>query len=168
MADYKGKIRFIGENAEWALVKEWKLIEDVETSTGIGTGNGSNEHFTGTLTTIVEEGELVIKVAGAQKNASDSDGVITGSDITTSTGKVSTINYATGAIEIYFTVAATPGMGEAVTVVYQYSNTPNFFDGHRLVKGNFSGKAVDDMIYYDYDADASLKDGYYVSETYRS
>lgn len=169
MADYKGIIKFIGENDDWALVEERAMVEDqIVTSTGIGVGNGSNRHFTGVLTPIVEEAELVIKVNGVAVDASDSAGVITGSDISTSSGEVSSIDYTTGALEIYFTLAATPGASEVVAVEYQYSLTPTFFDGHRLVKGDFSSKAVGDAIYYDYDVDSPLKDGHYVTETFES
>jgi len=171
MADFKGTIKFIGENADWALVHEKAMIEDqVITSTGIGVGDASNRYFTSStgLTTIVEEGELTILVDGTPVAATDSGGVISGADISTSTGEESTINYETGALEIYFTLAATPGASEVVAVAYQYSDTPTHFDAHRLVKGDFTGKSVNDVIYYDYDADADLKDGYYISETYSS
>lgn len=169
MADYKGIIRFISENEDWALVKEYSMIEDnVATSTGIGTGDGSNRKFNGNLTPVVEEGEIVIKVNGVEVDAEDSDGVITGLDISTSTGEVSTINYETGAIEIYFDLAATPGGSEEVTVDYQYSSTPDEFDRHKFIKGDFADKSVDEAIFYDYDDDADLKDGHYVTETYES
>jgi hypothetical protein len=169
MADYKGVIKFIGENADWALVREYSMIEDnVATSTGIGTGDDSNRYFSATLTSIVEEGEIVIKVNGVAVDATDSDGVISGLDISTSTGEESTIDYETGALEIYFTSTGTPGAGEAVTVDYQYSSTPVEFDRHKFIKGDFTGKSVDDVVYYDYDADTSLQDGHYVTETYES
>ena len=169
MADYKGVIKFIGENADWALVREYSMIEDnVVTSTGIGTGNASNRYFAATLTPVVEEGELVILVNGVQMDATDSGGVISGLDISTSTGEDSTIDYDTGALEIYFTYAATPGSSEVVAVSYQYSNAPTDFDRHKFIKGDFTGKSVDDTVYYDYDADASLKDGHYITETYES
>lgn len=172
MADYKGTIRFIGENSDWALVHEKAMIEDqAQTSTGIGVGDDSQRNFSATLNPVVEEGELVIIVDGValtSAEASDSGGVITGTKITTSTGKESTIDYETGALNIWFTVAATPALDEVVAVSYQYSQTPIHYDGHRLVKGDFSGKAVGDVIYYDYDADDPLKDGRYITETYQS
>lgn len=169
MADFKGIIKFIGENDDWALVHEKTMTEDqIITSTGIGVGNASDRNFSATLETIVEEGEIVILVDGVAAAAADSGGNITGTDITTSTGKESTIDYETGALDIWFTVAATPGGSEVVAVAYQYSLTPTLFDGHRLVKGDFSGKAVGDSIYYDYDAENALTDGYVISETYES
>jgi len=172
MADYKGTIRFIGENLDWALVHEKQMIEDqVQTSTGIGIGDNNQRNFSATLNPVIEEGELIIIVDGTpltSAEASDSGGVITGTKITTSTGKESTIDYATGELNIWFTVAATPGTDVVVAVSYQYSQTPTYFDGHRLVKGDFSGKSVDDVIYYDYDADDPLKDGRYITETYQS
>ena len=169
MADYKGVIKFIGENADWALVREYSMIEDnVVTSTGIGTGDASNRYFSATLTPVVEEGEIVIKVDGVTMDAADASGVISGLDISTSTGEESTINYDTGVIEIYFTYAATPGGSEAVTVSYQYSEAPTDFDRHKFIKGDFTGKSVDDSVYYDYDDDTALQDGHYITETFES
>lgn len=169
MADYKGVIKFIGENADWALVREYSMIEDnVVTSTGIGTGDASNRYFSAALTPVVEEGEVVIKVNGVTMDASDSGGEISGLDISTSTGEESTIDYDTGVIEIYFDLAATPGGSEAVTVSYQYSEAPNEFDRHKFIKGDLTGKSVDDTIYYDYDGDTTLQDGHYITETYES
>lgn len=167
MADYKGIIKFIGENKDFALVEETRLYQNnITTSTGIGTGDGVERTFSGTLTPIVEEGELVVNVASVQKNASDSAGVITGTDITTSTGYSSTIDYGTGAISITFTSTGMPGIDEAVVIVYQYSSPSEFPEGLKFIKGNFNNLSVDDVIGYDYDADASEKDGYFITETY--
>jgi len=167
MADYKGVIRFIGENNDFALVEETRIYQNnIDTSTGIGTGDGSERTFSGSLEPVVEEGELVINVDGAAQNASDSGGVISGSDITTSSGYVSAIDYASGAIQLTFTVAATPPADKAVDAVYQYSAPSEFPEGLKFIKGDFSNFSVGDSIGYDYDVDADLKDGYYISEAY--
>jgi len=168
MADYKGTIKFIGEQGDWALVEEYKLTENVATSTGIGTGDGSETSFSGTLSTIVEEGELTLKVGGVDQSITDASGVITGATITTSTGRSSTINYETGALQIYFAPASAPGSGSAVVMEYQYSSAPTDFDRHRLVKGSFSSRSVGDSIYYDYATFSDFNDGYNVTETYES
>lgn len=168
MANYKGTIKFIGESNDWALVEERALSENVATSTGLGTGDGSETSFSGTLSTIVEEGELTLKVNNVDQNITDASGVITGSTITTSTGRSSTVDYETGALQIYFKPANAPGSGHAVVMEYQYSSVPELFDGHRLVKGDFSSRSVGDAIYYDYATFSDFNDGYNVSETYES
>lgn len=169
MANFKGVIKFIGEANTWALLQETTMIENnIVTSTGIGTGDGSERNFTATLTPVVEEGELSITVDGVAITATDADGVITGADITTSTGVESTIDYETGALDFTTTVAATPGLGTVIAVAYQYSTPSDFFDGHRLVKGDFSSNAVGDTIYYDYATFSDLNDGYNVTETFES
>ena len=88
MASYKGEVKFISETQELALVEETYLVQDQAiTSTGIGTGNASNKEFSGTLQPIVEEGSLIIKVAGATKTAGEwSLATSTGLIIATSTG----------------------------------------------------------------------------------
>ena len=167
MAEYRGLIKFIGLNEDFALVEESRIYQnDVTTSTGIGTGDASNRTFSGTLTPVVEEGDVSIKVAGAAINASDSGGSITGSDITTSTGLESTINYADGEISITTTVGATPGSSEAVVAAYEYSALSEFPEGLKLIKGDFSGFSVGDYVGYSYDAETSQTDGYYVTEIY--
>ena len=169
MADYKGVIRFIGENKDWALVKEYGMTENnVKTDITIGTGDDSNRYFSATLTSVVEEGEIVIKVNDVEMDASDSDGIISGLDISTSTGEESSIDYETGAIEIYFAAGAIPGLDEAVTVSYEYSSASSDLDRHKFVKGDFTNISVEDTIYYDYDGDTELKDGHYISETFES
>lgn len=169
MANFKGVIKFIGEASAWALVQETTMVENnIVTSTGIDTGDGTTRNFTATLTPVVEEGELVIKLGGVAMDATDADGVITGTAITTSTGVESTIDYETGELDFTTTVASTPRLGVEITASYQYSSESAYFDGHRLVKGDFSSNAVGDTIYYDYATFSDLNDGYNVTETFES
>lgn len=164
MADYKGIIRFIGENSDWALIEERVLTESpTSTSTGIATstGNGYIRNFSGTLTPVVEESEVIVKIDGTSIDARDYNGIIKGTDISTNAREVSTVDYETGAIDLY--LAEAPSEGASVSVQYKYSSSLVEFDGHKLVKGSFSGRSVNEVIYYDYDLANSLKDGYYIT-----
>lgn len=59
------------------------------------------------------------------------------------------------------------GENEDFAIVEQtelIGGTPSdFLQGLRFVKSDFSGKAREDSIDYAYDADAALKDGYYIT-----
>jgi len=173
MADYRGIIKFIGENSDWALVQESSVYQsDVSTSTGLGTGDGSTRAFSGTLQYVVESSDILIQVDGVTTSTGISSGVISGSDISsstgvmTSTGATNTLNYSNGAISFLFTSAATPASLEEVTAVYEYGAVSAHPKGLKLIKGDFTSFSVDDTIGYTYDSETNLTDGYYITETY--
>jgi hypothetical protein len=80
----------------------------------IGTGDGSTKNFTGTLTTPVLPGSVLIN-AGALTGTDNASGIISGGGIS------GTINYATGAISVTFTTA--PAAGVQVLVDYNTNDS---------------------------------------------
>lgn len=173
MADYRGIIKFIGENNDYALVQESSVYEsDVATSTGIGTGDGSTRDFSGTLQYVVESSNILVKVNSVTTSTGIAGGVVSGSAISsstgvmTSTGATNTLNYSTGVLSLLFTSAATPANGHAVTVNYEYGAVSAHPKGLKLIKGDFANFSVDDAISYAYDAISNLTDGYSISESY--
>ena len=80
----------------------------------IGTGDGTTINFTGTLTTPVLPGSVLIN-AGALTGTDNTSGVISGGGIS------GTINYASGAISVTFTTA--PATGVQVLVDYNTNDS---------------------------------------------
>jgi len=69
MAKYKGTIKFVTDSRTIALVEESEVLENLAiTSTGLGTGDTSIVTFSGTLQPVMEEGSIVVKVAGVDQN----------------------------------------------------------------------------------------------------
>ena len=89
----------------------------------LGTGNGSNRTFSGTLDeTPVVEGTVSINVGGTSVDIDDDgDGDLSGTDGS------GTINYSTGAISI--TLTSAPSSSQAVTVEYDTNAYQTFITG---------------------------------------
>lgn len=103
------------------------LQSQQQTAVAIGTGTGSQQTFATTLSGMVEiaEDTFVLKVNGSTV-ATDSDGSITGAGVS------GTINYDTGAISVYFTVA--PALNDAITAdFYQKGDA---YAGYDLINGS--------------------------------
>jgi len=93
------------------------LFSEISTlkNESIGTGDGANLSWTGTLTeTPIEEFSVKIKRGSVYLNADDVDGDITGSDIASS----GTIDYDTG--DIAFNTNYAIASGDIVSVDYNY------------------------------------------------
>jgi hypothetical protein len=78
----------------------------------IGTGNGSNLNFTGTLNTIVSANSVGIFVAGTLVGGDNGNGTIYGPNLSGS------ITYSSGALTLTFASGYAPADGTAVTAQY--------------------------------------------------
>lgn len=86
------------------------------TTDSVGTGNGTTASFNVTLSQPpVLENTLRIQLDGVDAAADDGSGGLTGANVDTA---ASSINYATGALQIAWTAGNEPGNGIAITAVY--------------------------------------------------
>jgi len=86
---------------------------DVDEPETIGTGDGSQTEFSGTLDNVPVVKRSVVVTAGSVVGTDNGQGQITGTGISSGS-----INYATGAISVTFTNP--PGSGVPVNVNYAY------------------------------------------------
>ena len=65
-----------------------------------------------------------------------------------------------GRFYINFSSGSEPGIGDSVTVSYthDYFNATIGYDRIRMLRGDFSSVAVDDIIYYDYSTNLTVED----------
>lgn len=125
--------RYITEQAKGKVVAGTELTRSDQTSQGaaeqgiagdlvvdeqIGTGNGTNTSFNGTLAWTPVVPSTVTITDGTQIITDDGNGGLTGDGS-------GTINYETGAVAVTFNAA--PANGANVTVTYRYENHGNRF-----------------------------------------
>lgn len=90
---------------------------DIQYETTLGTGNGTNRIFSGTLAyTPINTGSLTVSIGGTDIVASETGGVISGSGI--DSGGTNTLNVSNG--QIFIKTMATPAIGQAVKVKVAY------------------------------------------------
>lgn len=86
----------------------------------IGTGNGATTTFSATLAPSPVIASSVTVTAATITGADNGSGSIAGTGLSTST-----INYATGAVSVQFSVAPANGTSVVVTWKYDYENNPS-------------------------------------------
>lgn len=137
MSNYRGTIRFINESKNVAIVNQENVSANFPETAIIGIGDGIGAQFFGTLTPVVEYGDVVFKVDETAKTASvNSSGVISGADI--DSGGINQINLTTGACAICF--SGTPGTPSYITGSVDLSSGINLSDGPYTMTIAIDGK----------------------------